>query len=416
MAYIVEPLIGTLKDKISEGLANGSLTRWGGVIRVAKGYQGGGNIVAHLRDVGFNAMKSNPLGPVLDGVQIFQLNKISSQLSSVMQLSQVAAAASVLNLGVSVVGFMVMNHKLNKLQESIGRVEGLLKEMRADTNHRFDEIDRQLVELRYIATINLDLAAEAVSQLQEIRTQLLSDKFAVVTAAISRISRPDKPDERLLEQSIHDFNQVRLSLQAPLGSRALGDGSERLWADELTRYRLWAATSSVQIATLRRADDSKEAARLAKEVALKSRTFALGWQQALMPDSELGGVYRLGHSQFVESTSPHLVSGETRYRVARLSHSEVTAVEVHARSVNAATLVAKAAPSFPENWFKKQQNGSAILDFIEESTERLESTAWELDFCERRRLKVADWEELKLPETNEGIAVISLNYPTLCAN
>lgn len=409
MNYIVEPLIGTLKNGISDGLANGSLTRWGGVVRVAKGYPDGGNIVAHLRDVGFSSMQVNPLATATGGAQIFQLREISSQLSSVMQLTQVAAAASVLNLGVSVVGFMVMNHKLNKLQESVGRLEGLLKEMRNDVNRRFDEIDRQLVEIQYIATINLDLAAEAVSQLHQIRTQLLSDKFAVVTAAISRISGLGNQDERLLEQCIHDFNQVRLSLQATLGARTLGSGSEHLWADELTQYRLWAATSSVQIATLRRADASKEAARLAKEVALKSRSLAKGWQQVLMPDTELGGVYRLGHSHFAKYKSTHSVSDETRHRVARLSHGEVTKSEVDNRSAAAGILVAKAAPSLPENWFKKQQSAAAILDFIEESTERLESTCLEMDFCERRRLKVADWEGLKLPQTEEGIAVISLN-------
>jgi hypothetical protein len=172
---------------------------------------------------------------------------------------------------------------------------------------------------------------------------------------------------------------------------------------------LWAATSSVQIATLRRADAFKEAAKLAEEVALKSRSLAMGWQQALMPNSEFGGVYRLGHSHFAKGESTHSVSDETRHRVARLSHGEVTFAEVHARSVNAANLVAKAAPSLPENWFKKQQSAAAILDFIEESTERLESTAWEMRFCESRRLMSTDWEGLKIPETEEGIAVISLN-------
>ena len=171
MAYIVEPLLATLSDEITRGLANGSLQRWGGIIRVTKGYPGAGEIVTHLRDVvsvasqvSTPASAANLVSSVAANVQLHQ---VSSQLSQVMQLTQVAAAASVLNLGVSAVGFAVMNHKLNRLQESVGKLDGRLVQLAADNSRRFDDIDGKLVELRYLVTGERDTDRMTVSRIRD---------------------------------------------------------------------------------------------------------------------------------------------------------------------------------------------------------------------------------------------------------
>jgi len=410
MAYIVEPLLATLSDQITRGLANGSLQRWGGIIRVTKGYPGAGEIVTHLRDVvsvasqvSTPASAANLVSSVAANVQLHQ---VSSQLSQVMQLTQVAAAASVLNLGVSAVGFAVMNHKLNRLQESVGKLDGRLVQLAADNSRRFDDIDGKLVELRYLATLDIQIAQEALAGIEAIRAELFNDKMARIIGWAGRLERTPQPDQQVLENAIHAFDEVRLSLQAGLGVRGLQGGADPRWVDELLRYRLWCTASSAAVLAMRRADQTSHALRLAQEVAAKSRSLAQGWQQSLMPAMELGGVLRLGHSRF-HTEEPVLL--ETRRRLARLQiPGGLTDAELHASSVEVATEVAHALPSLPENWLRVQSSAAAVLDFVEESTERLESTAAEMAFCERRRLRFEQWEGLPLPETSEGLALVRL--------
>lgn len=411
LPYLVEPLLGTLRDDVAMGLAKGALQRWGGVIRIAKGYEGAGRIVSHLRDVAtIGVQVPSPLSAVDVVSRVaanVQLHQISSKLSEVMQLTQVSAAAGVLNLGVSAIGFLVINHKLNNLLDSVGRMATVLRDMRADTNRRLDAISEQFVELRYIATVNLALAEEAVSNLEYLRTEFFNRELAVVMSWADRLNHSTQPDDRLLDEAIHSLDQVRLSLQASLGSRAFGAGSEPLWADELMRYRLWCATSAAEVMLIRRAERTPHALRLAQQVAEKSRHLAQTWQKALMPSDELGGVFRLGHSRF-EREAP--VPLETRRRLARLQvDGGMSDAQLHVASVNAATEVAHAAPSLPESWFARQRSAASVLDFAEEATERLESIEAEMEFCERRRIGFEQWEGLSIPESDDGLAIIRLD-------
>lgn len=112
-----------ISEEIVEGLRNGSLERVGGVIREPQTKQ----VVAWLREI-------NP------------------NVSPVSSLLQIGATASVLNLGVTMMGFAVVNQRLNELEQRLQQAQELL-----------NKINRK-IDLGYYANFRaaLDLAAKAI--------------------------------------------------------------------------------------------------------------------------------------------------------------------------------------------------------------------------------------------------------------
>jgi hypothetical protein len=89
-----------ISEEIAEGLRNGTLERVGGVIREPQTKQ----VVAWLRETTPNA----------------------SQMSTLLQLGSVV---SVLNLGVSVMGFAVINKRLNELEQRLQQAQEILNKL-----------------------------------------------------------------------------------------------------------------------------------------------------------------------------------------------------------------------------------------------------------------------------------------------
>ncbi|WP_449418137.1 lecithin retinol acyltransferase family protein [Phormidium nigroviride] len=113
-----------VSEDISAGLSNGSLERVGGVIRKTNTTQ----IVACVRET-------------------------TPNISPVSKLLQIGASASILNLGVTMMGFAIINHRLNELEQR-------LKQAQEDLN----KINRK-IDLGYYANFRaaLDLAAKAIT-------------------------------------------------------------------------------------------------------------------------------------------------------------------------------------------------------------------------------------------------------------
>lgn len=394
MTYVVEALLGTASEELARGLHAGDLQRWGGIVRIARGNPGAGQIVAHLRELGGESAR-----------------RLAPEMAHALQLTNVAAAASVINLGVSAVGFAVVCHKLDRLRDSVDRLQVTIEDMREDLTSRLDLVDAKLVELRYVATVNTDLLFQALDRMTVVRTEMLDDKASTLSAWANRLTRDEEDSERLLPEAIHAFDQVRLSLQPSLSRRSQAHSSEDRWPAELMRHRVWCAASAGEVNLLRRNGQLREAANVAREVAVVARGIATSWQEALMPASELGGVHRLAHSSFVTGSEAsrggaRIVDREVYERLARMQAcGEVERAALHSAGMNAAIQVVERAPELTKAWFERQRSAAALLDFVEEPTERLESLADEVELCERRRLGWVDWEELP-PPAQEGLAII----------
>jgi len=134
----MEPVVSAtffLANAIVKGLESGEFVRWGGVIREASS----GRIVTFLRETGSTA------------------TQIPQRLQQAEALLQVGSAASVLSLGVSVMGFALVMQRLNELEQRLKQAEELLK-----------KIDRK-IDLGFYANFRaaLDLANIAFTTSQQ---------------------------------------------------------------------------------------------------------------------------------------------------------------------------------------------------------------------------------------------------------
>lgn len=99
--------------EIIEGLNSGTMTLEGGVIRVAKGNEGAGQIVRHLKFPNDPSQSLESLGEALSG----GVGKINKSLETLKSLQCANLVLSGVNLAVSVAGFMIMNKKLNTITD-----------------------------------------------------------------------------------------------------------------------------------------------------------------------------------------------------------------------------------------------------------------------------------------------------------
>ena len=168
-----------LPDWIKRGLADGTFTREGGVVR-----NGNGEIVTFLRESGGLSQeiaKGNlPSSPLL-----------SSQISSLRSLSTAALGMQVLNLGVSAIGFAVVISKLNKIQTGLQEIHKKLDGVLAEVQWISRKQDLEMVGKMKAA---LEIASTAVlASSMDLRRQGLTDARhrLIESANLSRLFLDD---------------------------------------------------------------------------------------------------------------------------------------------------------------------------------------------------------------------------------
>ena len=133
----MEPLLSVsfvLADAIIKGLESGELVRIGGVIREVAS----GKIVTFLREASSN------------------ISTFPQQIQMAQGALMIGSAASVLSLGVSVIGFTMLNQRINDLEKRLKQAEELLNKL------------NQKIDLGYYANFKaaLNLAMNAFSMTQ----------------------------------------------------------------------------------------------------------------------------------------------------------------------------------------------------------------------------------------------------------
>ena len=168
-----------LPDWIKNGLADGTFTREGGVVR-----NGNGEIVTFLRESGGLSQeiaKGNlPSSPLL-----------SSQISSLRSLSTAVLGMQVLNLGVSAIGFAIVISKLNKIQANLQEVHKKLDKVLAEIQWISRKQDLEMVGKMKSA---LEIASTAVlASSMDLRRQGLTDarNRLIESANLSRLFLDD---------------------------------------------------------------------------------------------------------------------------------------------------------------------------------------------------------------------------------
>ena len=164
-----------LPDWIKRGLADGTFTREGGVVR-----NGNGEIVTFLRE-------SSGLSQELAKGHLPSSPLLSSQISSLRSLSTAALGMQVLNLGVSAIGFAVVVSKLNKIQAGLQEIHKKLDEVLFEVQWISRKQDLEMVGKMKAA---LEIASTAVlASAADLRRQGLTDarNRLIESANLSRL-------------------------------------------------------------------------------------------------------------------------------------------------------------------------------------------------------------------------------------
>lgn len=168
--------------EIIAGIRSGFYTVWGGVVRVAKGNLGAGQIVGHLQfpgDAGQASKQIAGLQQALSGAQ--------ESLGVLQNLQYANLALSGLNLAVSVAGFAIVCKKLNGISEQLQQQSeklDLLLEMALDAKAREELRDNA----RFRAALKTIRQFAELGDLQGLKSQIgsLHEQYEITKLTLSQ--------------------------------------------------------------------------------------------------------------------------------------------------------------------------------------------------------------------------------------
>ncbi len=380
MGYFVNPVLAELRPELVQRVASGELVRHGGVLRWAAHHPSAGRIAAHLREVP-GASPATLIDPPLP-------------ISATLRLANVAAAAGVLNLGVSVAGFAIIAHRIGRLQSSVNELLAASERRHAELSGVLLRLSDQLVELRLLALEHRDVTDAILDEVRQARRDLVDSYIARVLTEVGLLQRSPTIDGARAEQALRTFAESRRWFEQTMERGGA-------WLDRLVRFRGWCMASACELALLRRVGEDRGAARLARELATSGRRIASSWRDELLPSAEFGGVFRYSHSRFGR------LPREVYERLVRL-HDGTILVDSDRRELQSRIAVAEQMPRLGDAWVDQQIAVASMLDFVEETTARVESTADALEMCADEELRYRDWEALEAPPTAMGLCVVEV--------
>lgn len=415
---LIDTTLLVKNPEIIKGLLDGSMTRYGSVIRWAAGTANGGQIVRHLAETpGLTSkLMTVPFSPILGGVDIIghgltyhKLMGIEKTLSSVMGLTQIAAGASVLNLGVSIAGFAYMGYKLHQIQNTLGNIQQSMEagfnRVEADLNRiennlnagfyhldqRFNQVDNSLDiisgQLAYLYLLVEDSRqkqkslAKAISHLHQ---AMLIKEIAALKAELDDRSRfPDESPRSAIKTAC----RVRLFLsnQAIQATPEL-DAEIMLNAD--VSIQGWAVAIATEANLLLEIGKHQEAKELLAVEVPQFKQVAERWGQALInhENSYLSTAYRFSNDRF-----NHYITPERVERITQISTSDraLSPEQVRSKKTNVDVEfdMSYSATKFDQAWTHRQIAVAEYLDSLSELSARLESLESFADLCESKGVK-----------------------------
>ncbi|MEH2218052.1 MAG: hypothetical protein V7K72_13240 [Nostoc sp.] len=184
-----------LADWIIKGIADGTLERVGGVIREV----GSKHIVTWLREQG------SPTGN--------QLGELGRSMLLTQGILQVTSAVSILNLGVSVIGFAVIAQRLKELEQRLQQAQKLLNNINHKIDLSFYANFRAAIELANNAFTMTKIENRRSSALQAINRFLEAQHIYTEYTDIEIEQKSQIADEYLLTLSLAYLAEARCYLE-----------------------------------------------------------------------------------------------------------------------------------------------------------------------------------------------------------
>ena len=404
--------------EIIKGLLDGSMTRYGSVIRWAAGNANGGQIVRHLAETpGLTSkLMTLPFSPILGGVDVIghgltyhKLMGIEKTLSSVMGLTQIAAGASVLNLGVSIAGFAYMGYKLHQIQNTLGNIqqsmEAGFERIEADLNRieknlsagfihldqrlnrvdeRLDIISGQLAYLYLLVEDSREKQKSLSKAISHLHQAMLIKEIAALKAELD--DRSHFPNESP-RSNIKTASRVRLFLsnQAIQATPEL-DAEIMLNAD--VSIQGWAVATATEANLLLEIGKHQEAKELLAIEVPQFKQVAERWGQALInnENSYLSTAYRFSNSRFNNHITPERVERITKISISdrALSPDQIRSKKTN---IDVEFDMFYSDTKFDLAWTYRQIAIAEYLDTLSELLARLESLEYFADLCESKGVK-----------------------------
>ncbi len=385
-------LIFLIKDPIIiQGLLNGTLFRYGGVIRE----KATGRIVRHLVESNLltNNLMNLPINPILGGanlvtnaighgVTINQLNQIQKMLPSILQMSQIAAGASVLNLGISIAGFAYMGYKLNQIQTSLGKLQQSMEAGFKNIDERLDILSGQLAYLHLLVEQNRQGQINISQAINELHRTILIKEIAELRAELM-----DK--DRFPDTSIQSALKVASKVRMVMSDQALQitpqlEAQTMLLVDIATQG--WAVAIATEAYLLLEVGKFAEAQELLDFEIPRFKENAQQWANNLLNQerSELNTAYRF--------TAPLFKKHITQERVERIVNISQGDRDLSLEKKQekkddiAVEFQMSYASQFDQHWVHKQVAIAEYLDIHSELSARLESLQAFTNLCQH-----GDW-------------------------
>jgi hypothetical protein len=377
---------------IIEGLVTGSLKRFGGVIRDPSN----GRIVKHLLEAPqtSEALMKAPMPNLLGGIRamvdtvghgasIRKLNAVQQTLSSALQVSQVAAAASVLNLGVSMVGFAYMGYKMNQLQKSMSAMQERM-------NARFDRVDAKLEALAGQLNYLLLLAEANAYEQQRLSASLAELHRAVLVEQLAELHSWLEHLSRFPEDSPKDAIRAASKARQTLSDHAVRVTPEfepRVMLVADISIRGWAVATATEANLLMQLGQHREARQVIENEHPRFSALAEQWAMALLADPRphLQTAYRFEAERFRSYVLPERVE-----RIVRIHDADRSLPPQRRRwAANDAAIELEMSHNaqLDTSWTHRQLAIAEYLDGLSELASRLETVGAFARECETRRLR-----------------------------
>ena len=389
---IINPTFLIKDPAIIQGLLNGTLTRHGGVIREAAT----GQIVRHLIESPALTGKlmtfaANPIlggasvvtDAVGHGINYHQLNRVKKLLTPILGLSQIAAGASVLNVGISAVGFAYMGYKLNQIQTSLGKMQQSMEAGFKNVDDRLDVLSGQLAYLHLLVEQNRQGQMHLAEAINQIHRTILINEIAELRAEL--IAKDRFPDT-----SIQSALKVASKVRMVMSDRALQitpelEPQKMLLADVATQG--WAVAIATEAHLLLEVGMFEDAEELLNFEVTRFKQNAEQWTNNLLSKErrELNTAYRFTAPVFKQHISQERVN-----RIVNVSNCDRRlSLEKKQEKQDdiAVEFQMSYASQYDRNWIYQQVAVAEYLDTFSELSARLETLQSFATLCRETGVK-----------------------------
>lgn len=392
--------MGVPYEKLQDVKYPSHLERYGGVLRYGEGTPEGmgGQIKGHLRDM--PGPQRQPVPQDLPG-----------QAGGLFSLQGIGAMASVANLAVSVVGFYIMNKKLNRIEEQLTHLEDEIARMEGKFDRRFQDIEQRLVRIEYALEGLREGQEKILKGIEEVKDQNDARWWGKVEAVVERMEEYHEKGESPPSARVADYRdtlaEVRKAVKRLVEKWCLDHGNDVESAGFVRGtgyYQLWVATVAVEAKMLREVGETRTAAEFIQS-RLEDWYMEAAQDAVIRLVEEKPGVLMSGAFSGRISASQYLSLLEFR-RGERFDEEEAKIVMKEADDDQKEVFGSdpKERLERMESYEPRPRYSRTVEAYnLKEMGQRLDTMALEYEMCAESDLSMEEWEgrELEAEESGE---------------